>query len=385
MDEHVGRRLRVGEIVRGKLPKNAVEAPGQNGTFWGTPDVAVLLQSTPDGLALGTYTPRLTHAHAPGTLLPADEPPEQIASSILEILVAPWAAVRAVQPIPSPATTTCGAQGRPGIDIFILATQKRLEALHYWMRDNVGPLVVIKDDAETAMLQRYMLLLSMLVDSAQSSLACTVVHGLDRSVVIFQRVLVEYAVRAHYAIRHPDYTLWRTTVREAEEYLYWLSVEDSDEADLAAAREQLADVERAHPAIAKRGRSENWKDIHFKEMFLEVASREQHASLYHHPSTFIHGDPASMRHIFRTNDAGVLEGVTRLSDAELNSDLVDVSAMLIEFLGAYQLAFSALAENEEARSRLGEVDRENLVHTLRYPDQREEAYLAHARQAVGQR
>jgi hypothetical protein len=116
-----------------------------------------------------------------------------------------------------------------------------------------------------------------------------------------------------------------------------------------------------------------------------MATREQHASLYHHPSTVIHGDPASMRHIFRTNDAGVLEGVNRLSDAELNNDLVDANSMLIEFLGAYLLAFPALQESLEASTRLSDLDRENLVHALRYPEQREKDFLALAKTMLASR
>jgi hypothetical protein len=384
VDDSLALRLRAAELVRNRLPRNAIEAAGQNGVFWCTPLTAVLIQSVPDGLAIGTFNSRLTHAGMPFALVPPGENPERLAERILRLLMQQGTAVRLLQPVPPAVTTTCGAKGREGIDVFILATQKRLELLHYWMRENTGNLVLMQDDPETAMVQRYIQLLSMLVDSAQSGLACTVTHALDRTVPIFQRLLVEYAIRAHYALRHPDYTLWRMTVREAEEHVYWLEVEHADELDIAAAQAQFADAKRDFPTIAVRGHAEHWKDITFKDMFIEVASREQHASLYYYPSTLIHGDPASMRHIFRQNETGSIEGVTRMSDTDLNSDLVDVNAMLIEFLGAFQQAFPELANSDEATSRLAEVDRENLVHTLRYPEHRNTEYLSFARSEVGE-
>lgn len=110
---------------------------------------------------------------------------------------------------------------------------------------------------------------------------------------------------------------------------------------------------------------------------------EQHVHLYRWPSVFIHGDPLGMRELFQTGPEGQVEGVAHLIDEELNADLIDASSMLIEFLRAFQLSFIGLRDDPHAAKRIEELDRENTVHTLRYPNGRSSEYLVQARIQLG--
>ena len=118
-------------------------------------------------------------------------------------------------------------------------------------------------------------------------------------------------------------------------------------------------------------------------MFEEIATSKQHASLYRWPSVFIHGDPIGMREAFPVDTEGVRKGVIRLSDAELNSRLVDATFMIVEFLRGFRDAFPKLQSDEEASFRIAELDRETMVHSLRFAENRSSAYLARARAELG--
>jgi hypothetical protein len=376
-------RHHVADLARSSLPADAIEADESNGTLWCTTTTAVILEEKADALAFQVLNSRLTHARSPGVLISSSEAPPKTADRVIQALKTRWTVAHALTPLPPPIIARCGANLRTGIDIPILSTQRRVESTHYWLRDHTGDLILVDDDPEASMVQRYLQLLSILVDTAQSSLAALAAHALDRTVIVMQRLLVEYAVRARYAIQHPIYTLWNMTVGEAQDYRNRLVATGADQALIDAATETLVEAEIRFPELTAKAKAERWKDITFKTMFLEVATREQHASLYRFPSIFIHGDPSGMRNIFRINDRGIMEGVIHLSDAELNSDLIDATAMLIEFLRAYQAAFPALAASDEATMRIARIDRENMIHSLRFPEERDQEYLAQVRAELG--
>jgi hypothetical protein len=111
-------------------------------------------------------------------------------------------------------------------------------------------------------------------------------------------------------------------------------------------------------------------------MFEEIASSKQHVSLYRGPSIFIHGDPIGMREAFPVDTDGERKGVIRLSDAEVNARLVDASSMIVEFLCAFRDAFPELQNDAEADFLISELLRENMVHSLRFPQHRSSDYLA---------
>jgi hypothetical protein len=378
------RDLRIGAVrrIREQLPPHVVEAEVTDAFAWCTATATVLLQQRGRQLQMFTLTPRFDAYVAPVALFGPHDRPDAVAEAVIAGLtrVGHGSRVSALQPATG---TICGTSTRGGVDIAIMSTQKRLEAFHYELRAQIEPLTLIDDDAGQSMLERYVLYLSLLVDQAQSAVAMLVSHGQDIGAVLHHRLLVEYAVRARYALRHRDYTLWLMTISEAEENLKRLELSNADEADLVNARKHRDVTVQRFSDLLPLAKANNWKNLQFRTMFEYVATTAQHVSLYKYPSVFIHADPIGMRYLFRENLEGKLEGVTRLQDAELNSDMVDATAMLLEFFRSFIDTFPSLLANGEMHRRLADLDRENMVHMLRYQEGRSRDFIEEAKRELG--
>lgn len=118
-------------------------------------------------------------------------------------------------------------------------------------------------------------------------------------------------------------------------------------------------------------------------MFEEIATSKQHVSLYRGPSVFIHGDPIGMRKAFPMDAGGRWKEVIRLSDAELNVRLIDASSVIVELLCAFRDAFPKFQNGAEVDFLISELLRENMVHSLRFPQHRASDYLAKASVELG--
>ncbi|HEY1976380.1 MAG TPA: DUF5677 domain-containing protein [Candidatus Baltobacteraceae bacterium] len=371
-------------LVRKALPVAVVDAPGENGILWCSPSASVVLEEQQSRLLVQALSPQLDAAIGSPAPFSASDLPAEVASAIILRLAGEWQKPPTVQAVSKQsARGTCGADTRAGLDTGILVTQKRVEETHYWLRDQVGPLISPDDDPAAAMVQRYIFYLSTLVDTAQSSTACLAVHRLDRGVTMIQRTLAEYAVRARFAVSHPDHTLWRLTIAEALDFEKRLKDGGADSRSIAAAEAARIQTEARFAAVGELAKKARWKDLQFKTMFEYVASADQHASLYRWPSAFIHADPAGMRELFQWDAHGSTVVVPDLSDEDINTDLVDATLMLVEFLRAFRDAFPGLHQSEEAASRISELDRENRVHTLRFPKDRPAIYLEQVRSELG--
>lgn len=374
-------RLHASRLIRDQLPLHVVEAESVGSTLWCTATASVFLQHRNRSLQVFTMTPRLDAYARPAETFGTEATAEAIAGAVLRGLAAP-----AVPEIPAGASTTatmCGASMRRGIDIAIMATQQRIESFHYDLRDGIGPLADADTDPEEWAVGEYLLYLSLLVDQAQSGLAMLVNHGQDVGAMLQQRILVEYAARAHYALRHRDHTLWAMTIGEAEDRLRRLVAAGAEQPELDKARAERDYALATYPVLAAAGRARNWKGLQFRTIFEEVASPEQHVSLYKFPSMFIHADPIGRHVVFRSNDEGLREGIIHLPDIELNSNLVDATAMLIEFLRALIEAFPTLRSSAESTAKLNLLERENWIHMLRFPNDRRPEFLERARTEFG--
>ncbi len=376
--------LNVIAAVRSRLPPAAIEAEGEDGVTWATPSASVILIRKPGTIVAQTLTADLTTIVGPTTFFATDSNKDEVAAFVLERLQGRWPQDATFQLAPIPqAGAVCGTHARGGIDAVLISTFQRIEGTHYWLRDHTGPLEVTTRDPETAMLQRYLLYLSMLVDNASASLMCLGVHGLDPGVIVQERLLAEYAVRSHYAVRHPDYTLWATTINEAEDLRKRLVATGADPTLIATVTSERDTAIAAYPQLAQVGKDNKWHRLTVKAMFEEIATTEQHVNLYKYPSSLLHGDAVGMRTMFRTKPDGSVEGVNRLENAALNGDLVDSAMMMVEFLKAFRSAFALLASAADVEQRIGYLEHECTIQSLRFPEGRPSQYLQEVRSQLG--
>jgi hypothetical protein len=366
--------------LRNRLPRYAVEAASDDGGyFWCTPLGSFLLEDHGSEVFAQAYDSSMTVRRGPMLhFTVANAHPEAVVACAMLALEDSWDELPDEEPNTLRSMGVCGADIRVGVDPGVIATLRRAEAIIYWLRDNAGPMAIIDDDANTAMLQRYLIYLSTLFDVAFSSLLALAVHGVDRGAVMVHRLLVEYAVRAHYALKHPEYCLWALTIGEAQDHLKRLLAMKTSPADtIAGADIALSKMRKQFPQLAEQAAREHWHRKQFKDIFVEVSGPEKHVSLYRYPSQFIHGDPIGMRSMFKMSPAG-LEVVLAIADDELNAELVDAGIMVVEFLRAYLAAFPAHLYPDEAAARIAELDREVIVHSLRYTAQRNADYIDYA-------
>lgn len=247
-------------LVRTQLPAAAVEASVENGLFWCTPTTTVILEHRAHTLAVQAFNKRMDVAISSATIFTTPNTPVEVCAAVIMRLNSAFIEPSSIHIVrKAPAAGVCGVPLRNGIDLGILATQKRLETTHYWLRDRTGELAIVDDDPQAAMVQRYLLYLSMLVDTVQSSMACLASHELDRGVIVFQRLVVEYTIRAHYALRHPDYTLWLLTVAEAQDYQKRLENGGADPEAISAAVANREEIEQRAHALIEQAKAGRWK------------------------------------------------------------------------------------------------------------------------------
>ncbi|MHB8355433.1 MAG: hypothetical protein ACYDDQ_01945 [Vulcanimicrobiaceae bacterium] len=269
-------------------------------------------------------------------------------------------------------TPSCPGMERPGLDGVVYIGLQEVDALVRDMRKDIGIPNGVWD--EESAVRRYLVYLSMLVDITLADIAMSAVHSNDMAVLMKERMLVEYAIKAIYFNDHPDYALYMTTIHEA------LSIRDKTRdgggsvEELQAAEAELAAKRAQFPKVA-----------HLKKLTLSKIMREhtrggdpqrndEYVWLYGAPSAIMHGDPEGMRALFPIDDEERQQPKIELSDAYLNALMVDSGSYSLNFCGTFVERFHP--GDEIFARRLQDLGRQFKALALKHPEGRDESALA---------
>jgi hypothetical protein len=261
---------------------------------------------------------------------------------------------------------------RPGVDGIVYIGLQEVDALVRDMRQGIDTPNSVWD--EESALRRYLIYLSMLVDIALSDIAMSAVHRNDIAVLMKERMLVEYANKAIYCNDHPSYTLYLTTIHEAESI--WRKLRNGGarpeevsgaEAALQSARATFRNVADLSLVSLSQMMREHTRDG-------DPRRNDEYVWLYGAPSALMHGDPEGMRTLLPVDEQGQQHAEITLSDAHLNALMVDSGSNALNFCGAFIARFHP--DDEGFARRLADLGHRFKVLCLKHPEGRDAEAIA---------
>jgi hypothetical protein len=266
------------------------------------------------------------------------------------------------------------AFARPGLDAEIIRALKTMDDLVRDMRKGLRWPNQVTD--EVSAVQRYLVYLSMLVDSAVSDITMSALIKNDIMVLAKLRMLIEFATKAAYYDDHPDYALYMTTIGDAKEVFGKLRDANNDQAAIKSAEKAVAEMERRFPAVAHLRRKS------FDVLMVEYSDRDDYVWLYRAPSALLHGDPEGMHTVFERQPDGSEKPLLEFPLDHVNAMLVDAGTNSMffcdHFIGRFQ------PENEGLKSRGKELYRRFLRLVLKHSYERDAAALEAVRKELAE-
>jgi hypothetical protein len=254
---------------------------------------------------------------------------------------------------------------RPGLDAEIV---RALQAMDDFVRDMRAGLRWPNQvtDRQSAV-QRYLVYLSMLVDSVVSDIAMSAMIKNDVMVLAKLRMLIEYSTKGAYYDDHPDYALYMTTIGEAKEVLSKLQDANTDQKAIADAKNSVAEMEHRFPEVA------NLHRLNFPELMTKYSDRDDYVWLYRAPSALLHGDPEGMRTLFERLPDGHERPILEFPLEHVNAMLVDAGTNCMFFCDHFVSRFHPGKSVLIARGKA--LHRRFLELILKHPYGRDEAGL----------
>ena len=150
-------------------------------------------------------------------------------------------------------TPVCPGAERPGLDGAIFIVLAEPDQFIGDMRVAIPvPNQALDEDSAV---RRYPVYLSLLVDIELAAMAALSIHKIDIATLTTQRMLVEYAAKAEYFARHPDYALYMMTIGETKEVLRKVRTAGTSDADTVTMLEDdLAKKENKDAHVAHLSR-----------------------------------------------------------------------------------------------------------------------------------
>lgn len=224
---------------------------------------------------------------------------------------------------PATSGAECPGAVRLGLDLQVIQLLKDVDRFVADMRKDIA----MPDGGwnEDIAVKRYLIYLSVLVDVMLADMVMSAVHSNDMMTLMKMRMLVEYAAKALYYDRHPEYALWAMTIGEANDVLKKLTEAQSPASDLQDATRHRDSMVAMFPGLAGTTRRT------VADIMREVAGASPHVWLYRAPSALIHGDPEGLRSIMEVDKAGNQTLRIDLDVAHLNALLVDGGMYTLTF------------------------------------------------------
>lgn len=149
---------------------------------------------------------------------------------------------------------------RPGIDAGLIMAIQRVDALIKDMRE--GLVYPSAPEDEDSAVKRYLLYISMLVDSVLPDIVMSAIAGNDVMVQLKVHILLEHSAKAVYYDDHSDYALYMMTVCEAWSIERKLEKATNNPGAVAQARAHHADMKAKFPVPKEcpksRSRQSSW-------------------------------------------------------------------------------------------------------------------------------
>jgi hypothetical protein len=217
---------------------------------------------------------------------------------------------------------------------------------------------------EDTAVKRYLLYISMLVDSLLPDIVMSAIAGHDVMIQLKVHILLEHSAKAVYYDEHPDYALYMMTVCEAWSIERKLEKANNNPDAIAQARAHHADMKAKFPV--PKGMSEK----SFEAIFLEFAGPDDYVWLYAAPRALMHGDPEGMRVLLEQRPDGLQVPHLEYPLEQVNALLVDAARNAFLFCDRFIRRFRP---GEEAfEKRVNELHRDSLRLVLKHADGRDD-------------
>jgi hypothetical protein len=216
---------------------------------------------------------------------------------------------------------------RPGLDPDVIRALQALDDLVRDMRIDVEVPIGVTD-ADSAV-QRYLIYLSMLVDSVVADIGMSAMIKNDVMVLTKLRMLIEYSTKGAYYDEHPDYALYMLTIGEAKDILHKLEDANTDPQAIANAQIAVAELKGRFPSVA------HFHRLKFDQLMTTYATRNDYVWVYRAPSSLLHGDPEGMRTLFKRLPNGNERLVLEFPFEQVNAMLVDAANNCLRFCGHF--------------------------------------------------